>query len=231
MHCPQCDALVPPRAEFCPQCRTPMSPRLRERERRPIAAPDDELKRNRRNVFILGAVFVFGLLLGGQANWFDSGFDFVSDDPQRRPAVIAAQPLFEAYRDDADEAEDRFDDRYLVVTGEFVRIVPDGEGNPDLRLRTSDPMLPLGADLVQSSHRASEALVAGQIVTVACERVIRGPEDNWLQNCSIEAVAEGDEAQAEAPAAATEAGGEAETVAPAGTAGTVEPGSSTPPSE
>jgi hypothetical protein len=194
---------VPPRAEFCPNCGTPT--RLSLRERGPSAPPDEDLKRNRRNVFIIGAVFVFGLLIGGQGSWFGSAFDFDDDDRQRRPAVIAAQPLFEAFRDDADEAEDRFDDRYLVVTGEFVRIVPDGGGSPDLRLRTSDPMLPLGVDLVQGSHRASEALVPGQIVTVSCERVVRGPEDNWLQNCSIETAAEGGAAAPrDAAAAATE---------------------------
>jgi hypothetical protein len=215
---------VPPRAEFCPQCRTPMSSRLRERERGPIAAPDDEMKQKRRNVLIIGAVFVFGLLIGGQGNWFNSGFDFVSDEHQRRPAVIEAQPLFEAYRDDAEEAEERFDDRYLVVTGEFVRIVPDGEGNPDLRLRTSDPVLPLGVDLVQRSHRASEALVAGQVVTVACERVVQGPEDNWLQNCTIETV---EEAQAER----TEAGAASSAPETAAESAPETPPGSTPPSE
>jgi ribosomal protein L40E len=210
--CPRCDALVPPRAEFCPQCGTPTSPGLRER----LAAPrtDDDLKRNRRNVFIIGAAFVFGLAILGQASWFDNGFDFDSDDPQRRPAVIAAQPLFEAYRDDADEAEDRFEDRYLVVTGEFVRVVPDNEGDPDLRLRTSDPELPLGVDLIGSSHREAARLRPGQRVTVSCERVVRGPEDNWLQNCSIETVAEGSEAPSAVPAGGTPAEAEGAAATP-----------------
>ncbi len=194
---------MPTLAEFCPECGTPMSPGLRAR--RASARPVEDLKSNRRNVFIIGAAFLFGIVVGGQGGWFGSGFDFEQEN-ERRPAVIAAQPLFEAFRDDAEEAEERYDDRYLVVTGEYVRTVPDGQGNPDLRLRTSDPLLPLGVDLVQGSHRESEALQPGQIVTVSCERVVRGPEDNWLQNCSIEAIVSGSAApagEAPAPAAAT----------------------------
>ena len=224
MHCPECHAPIPPRAEFCRECGTPTRESLRERvQREPAARTDDEVKRGRRNVLVIGAVFLFGLLIGGQSSWFGSMVEFEAGDHDRRPAVIAAQPLFEAFRDDADAAEDRFDDRYLIVTGEFIEVRPDDDGDPDLRFRTSDPDLPLGIDLVRDSYDQAGRLRPGQTVTVACERVVQGRRDNWLRNCSIEAVAEASgtapaavpalEAPAAAPAAEAEAapgGAEAE---------------------
>jgi hypothetical protein len=77
-----------------------------------------------------------------------------------------------------------------VVTGEFVRVVPDGNGNPDLRLKTSNPAAPLGADLIQVSHEEAAQLRPGQTVTVSCQRMAGNQRERWLQNCSIESVAE-----------------------------------------
>ena len=47
----------------------------------------------------------------------------------------------------------RFADREMVVTGEFLRIVPDGYGSLDMRLKTSNPEAPLGIDLAYGFDR------------------------------------------------------------------------------
>jgi hypothetical protein len=72
------------------------------------------------------------------------------------------------------------------VTGEFVSINRDDDGNPDLRLKTADPANPLGADLLPVSYDKSAKLVPGEIVTVSCERVRQTGNEHWLRNCSIE---------------------------------------------
>jgi hypothetical protein len=177
--------MAPERAEFCPQCKAAMSRRLREA--RPIEPADDDLKAKRRNIFIVGAAFVFGLVIGGQAfPSFGPDIEIDPSDWQQRPAFVGAQELFDAYRDDEEEADEKFRNRGVVVSGEFVRIVHDGQGNPDLRLKTSDPENPLGVDLVQASFDESAELRPGQAVTVSCENVAQTGDEHWLQNCSIE---------------------------------------------
>jgi len=185
VRCPECGTDVPPLRLFCPECGAPTDPDMRER-RKGAAAPGgggDDLSRRRKAV-IVGAAAVLGLALLGKANWFD--FDWDSDDHRRGPAVISAQEVYQAYRDDAGSAARRFEGREMVVSGEFVRVVPDGQGNPDLRLKTANPEAPLGVDLVGISHERATELRPGQRVTVSCQRMAGSGDDRWLQNCAIQ---------------------------------------------
>jgi len=181
--------MVPPHREFCPQCGTPTRTGLRERrqgERSP-----EELRRNRRNVLVIGAAMVAGFAIIGPFSLFGGDIDLGSGDGQRAPLVIEAEQIYAAFRDDAEAADERFDDREMVVSGEFLRIVPDSGGNPDLRFRTSNPGGPLGADLAPISHEAAARLRPGQRVTVNCQRMAGYGNAHWLQNCSIETPPEG----------------------------------------
>ena len=189
MHCPECDAEVPPHREFCPQCGTPTSGALRER-RQGTRSPE-ELRRNRRNVLVIGAAMVAGFAIIGPFSLFGGSIDLGSGEGRRGPLVIEAEQIYEAFRDDSEAADERFDDREMVVSGEFLRIVPDSRGNPDLRFKTSNPGGPLGADLAPISHEAATRLRPGQRVTVSCQRITGNGNDHWLQNCSIETPAEG----------------------------------------
>lgn len=198
MDCAKCGASVPETAEFCRTCGAPT--RREARPDRPYEAPVDDLKARRRRVFIIGFAAVIGAMaLGRAGSWAD--FDVDIDQGSGRPVVVEASELFEAYRDDREEADERFGDRGLVVTGDFVAINHDDGGNPDLRLKTSDPATPLGADLLSQSHAASARLRPGESVTVSCERVARTGDEHWLQNCSIEQVRPGAPAAPQPPAA------------------------------
>jgi hypothetical protein len=110
-------------------------------------------------------------------------------DPRRvtnEAVTIGAPELFEAYHTDSDTANRRFGGRQMVVTGQFVRTVPDGYGSIDMRLKTNHPDLPLGIDL--DSHSVDEAtkLEPGQTVTVSCQKVAGTGDDPWLQDCVIQ---------------------------------------------
>lgn len=187
MRCPECVATIPAAAEFCPACGTPTSARLRESRAAEKAVEDP--KRNRRTYFIVGAAFVFGLVIGGQAFDWDPDFDFDAPVYNARPAVADAQQIFQAYEDDEGKAEEKFGGRPMVVTGEFVRVVHDGQGHPDIRLKTSDPERPLGADLAGESYDASAELQPGQKVTLSCEGMAGGGDDRWLRSCTIQEAA------------------------------------------
>jgi hypothetical protein len=102
--------------------------------------------------------------------------------------VVQAEQFFQAYRRNPRAANGEFRHREMVVTGEFVRVAPDANGDPDLRLKTSDPDAPLGIDLIRASHRQAAQLRPGQVVTVSCERVDRTGEEHWLRNCAIQTV-------------------------------------------
>jgi len=185
VQCPECDAVVAPHRTICPECKAPIG-RL-EREGPPIQRSEAELKRNRRNVLILAALLlVVGSTTINPLSWF--GFmDGDSGDRHRTPVTIEARQLFDAYRQDDREANRQYRNREMVVRGQFVRIVPDGNGAPDLRLATSDPQRPLGADLIQASHEQATRLRPGQQVTVSCRRMAGDRQERWLQNCSIQA--------------------------------------------
>jgi hypothetical protein len=177
--------------EFCPHCATPLRRGLREsRPDAPGEESDEELKRNRRRVFVAGAAILLALGIVGKVSWF-APIVFRSHERPKGPVVIEAEQVYDAYRKNAHAAARRFRGREMVVSGEFVRIVPDGEGNPDLRLKTANPDAPLGADLVRMSYDRAAQLRPGQRVTVSCQRIRRTGEERWLQNCAIQTVGEG----------------------------------------
>jgi hypothetical protein len=147
----------------------------------------EELKRNRRTVLIIGAAIIFGTAALSPFSWLGFGVGSIEVPRHRAPVTIEAQQLYDAYRQNDRAANRRYRNREMVVSGEFVRIVPDGNGEPDLRLKTSDPERPLGADLFQVSHDAATRLRPGQRVTVSCRRMAGSREERWLQNCSIQA--------------------------------------------
>jgi hypothetical protein len=207
VRCTNCDAVLPPGAEFCRECGMPTDPGLRARLEQAQAAEDPDPKRVRRTIFIAGAALLFGIVIG---SWTGAPGPSIAIDPtdwtdQERPAVVGAQEFFQAYRDDADGADRRFDDRWVVMTGEFVGIRHDDQGNPDLRLKAADPNWSVGADLLPDSYDKSAQLKSGQTVTVSCERVRRTGEERWLRNCSIEELAPGEIAPREAGSNQTDA--------------------------
>jgi hypothetical protein len=179
---------MPPLREYCPHCGTPVRlGRRGSRAEAPGKRSDEELKRNRRTVLIVGAAILLTMGIAGKVSWFAASFE--RHDRHQGPVVIEAEQVYDAYRDDAHAAARRFRGREMVVSGEFVRIVPDGQGNPDLRLKTANPEAPLGADLVPISYDAAARLRPGQIVTVSCQRITRTGDERWLQNCAIQTAA------------------------------------------
>lgn len=104
----------------------------------------------------------------------------------RGPVTIEADELYRAYRDDPGAAAERFDGREMVVSGEFLRIVPDGYGSLDLRLKTSDPEEPLGIDVTQLAIEDAKQLLPGQRVTVSCQQMGSGGDELWVQDCAIQ---------------------------------------------
>ena len=195
MRCPDCAADVAPLRDFCPKCGTPTDPDLRESLlRRSGGRPTDQQKRNRNTLLIGGAAILLALGVAGQlswAGWPGPTIHIDSDDRPRGPVTIEADQLYQAYRDDADAAAKRFDGREMVVSGEFLRIVPDGWGSLDLRLKTSNPEAPLGIDVAQLAIEEAKQLQPGQRVTVSCQHMGEGGDELWVQDCAIQSVGEG----------------------------------------
>jgi len=103
------------------------------------------------------------------------------------PVVVSAVDLANAYRTNRDAADQKFgDDRELTVTGEFQRIVPDGYGSLDLRLKTADPEQPLGVDVAGVAIDDAKKLVPGQQVTVSCRGMGEGTDLLWVRDCAIQ---------------------------------------------
>jgi hypothetical protein len=73
-----------------------------------------------------------------------------------------------------------------MVSGEFLRIVPDGYGSIDMRLKTSNPDSPLGVDLADAAVADAKQLRPWQQVTVSCRGMAGSGDDRWLQNCAIQ---------------------------------------------
>jgi hypothetical protein len=198
VRCAECGAEVPVLREFCLNCGAPTDPGLRERRHRlgQGPRPDGELKSNRTKIAIAAAALL-GLGVVGNS-WFDPDFGFDSDDraaigerdAPRGPVTIEAEELYEAYRDDPRGSAERFGGREMVVSGEFVRIVPDGYGSLDLRLATSNPEEQLGVDLAQLAIEDGKALRPGQRVTVSCQQMGSGGDELWVQDCAIQPMAE-----------------------------------------
>ena len=199
MRCPECAAEVSPLREFCPGCGTPTDPTVRQhlKSSREGGGPGsgrspEGLRRNRKTVLAIGgAILILGGLWGG-GRMFGSGnhVPIVTQfNPVRVPneaITIGAPELFEAYHTDSDAANRRFGGRQMVVTGAFVRTVPDGYGSIDMRLRTNHPDLPLGIDLDNHSVDEATKLQPGELVTVSCQKVAGTGDDPWLQDCVIQ---------------------------------------------
>jgi len=201
VRCPECAADVPLLREFCPKCGAATDPGLRaslhrgrNQETGPGGRSPDELKRNRKTVALIGAAaLVFALGIGGRLSW--PGHIIHIESHQRHgpkgPVTIEADQLYQAYRDDPDAAAKRFGGREMVVSGEFIRIVPDGWGSLDLRLKTSNPEQPLGIDVTQLALDDAKKLRTGQRVTVSCQHMGSGGDVLWVQDCAIEPTAAG----------------------------------------
>ena len=210
MLCPECGADVSPLREFCPKCGTPTDPGLRSvRNRLAGGRPPEDIKSNRKRVFMIGAAVLLSALAIGSGNWFDWHSDHRPSIPHRQevrgPVTIDADQLYAAFRDDPQSAARRFAGREMVVTGEYLRIVPDGYGSLDLRLKTSNPEEPVGVDVAGVAIEDAKKLRPGQQVTVSCKSMGNGGDTLWVRDCAIQPNAEaakGDEAAtvSEAPA-------------------------------
>lgn len=179
--------------EFCPQCGTSTAAGMRERGfAAPGSRPVEELKRNRGRVLMVGAGILIVLGVMGKFSWPGIPIHIgTHHDRARGPVTIGAEQLYQAYRDDPGGAERRFGGREMVVSGAFVRTVPDGYGSIDMRLKTANPEAPLGVDLDRVSVDQATKLEPGQNVTVSCRRVARTGDERWLQDCVVQPPAEG----------------------------------------
>jgi hypothetical protein len=170
--------------------------------RGPGGRPADGRKGGRKAVLIGGAAAVL-LALGVAGQFTGSGSDSPMAEEQNRPrgpVTIEADRLHQAYADDPRAAAERFDNREMVVSGEIVRIVPDGYGSLDLRLKTSNPDEQLGIDVAGVAIEDAKQLRPGQRVTVSCQHMGSGGDELWVQDCAIQLA--GDVALPEAEAAA-----------------------------
>lgn len=161
--------------------------------------PVEEQKSNRKTLLIGGAAILLALGVSGNLSWPDWAGPTIqidSDDRPRGPVTIEADQLYQAYRDDPEAAAKRFGGREMVVSGEFVRIVPDGYGSLDLRLKTSNPEAQLGIDVAQAALEEAKLLRPGQRVTVSCQEMGSGGDEFWVRECAIQPVAEGSAAPA-----------------------------------
>lgn len=189
MRCPECSADVSALREFCPICGAAMDSGVRgSLLRGPGGRPGDGRKGSGKAVLIGGAAAILlALGLAGQftGSWPDSPVAEERNQP-RGPVTIEADQLYKAYADDPRAAAERFADREMVVSGEFVRIVPDGYGSLDLRLKTSNPNAELGIDVAQLAIEDAKQLRPGQQVTVSCQRMGSGGDELWVQDCAIQ---------------------------------------------
>jgi hypothetical protein len=192
--CPGCANEVSPLREFCPNCGTATDPDLREKLLRARSArPAEERGRTRKTVLIGGGALLLALAIAGNLSWpgLPTGIDLGDRDRPAGPVTIEAEQLYQAYRDDADAATKRFEGREMVVSGEFLRIVPDGYGSLDLRLNTSNPDEPLGIDVTQLALEEAKQLRPGQRVTVSCQQMGAGGDELWVQDCAIQPTGDG----------------------------------------
>jgi len=146
---------------------------------------EEELRSNRKKVLIGGGVVLLALAAVGKFGFDGPSIHIDTDDGKRAPAVVEAQQVVDAYREDEASAARRFDGREMVVSGEFLRIVPDGYGSLDMRLKSSNPDHPLGVDLAGLAIDDAKKLKVGQRVTVSCQGMGGGGADPWLRDCAI----------------------------------------------
>lgn len=189
---------------MCPHCGA-STDSVFDRLDHSVERSAEQLSRNRKTVLIVAGGLLLGLAALGKINVGHISIPSIPHETIRidtrrvtnEAVTIGAPELFEAYHQDSDAADRRFGGRQLVVTGEFVRTVPDGYGSIDMRLKTNHPETPLGIDL--DSHSVDEAtrLGPGQVVTVSCQRVAGTGDDPWLQDCVIQPAAPVEAAPAE----------------------------------
>jgi hypothetical protein len=188
VRCPDCSAEVSALREYCPGCGSPTDPAVRERLRSRAAGgrSPDELKSNRKTVLIACAAIAAALAIGGRLSVPVIPLHIGTHSERKGPIVTDAEQIYRAYHEDPDGAARRFGGREMMVSGEFLRIVPDGYGSIDMRLKTSNPDSPLGVDLASEAIDDAKELRPGQQVTVSCRSMAGSGDDRWLQNCAIQ---------------------------------------------
>jgi hypothetical protein len=186
VQCRECGADVPVLREFCPNCGAPTHSSYRElrREAR-TGRTEEELRSNRKTILIGGGAILLALAAVGKFGLDGPSIHIDTDEGKKAPAVVEAPQVVDAYREDEHSAARRFDGREMVVSGEFLRIVPDGYGSLDMRLKSSDPDHPLGVDLAGLAIDDAKKLKVGQRVTVSCQGMGGGGADPWLRECAI----------------------------------------------
>ena len=192
MRCPRCSADISPLRDFCPRCGASTDSAFDKLDRSGERSPE-ELSRNRKTVLAIGGGIL--LLAVGMGNFhnvtrhvhvFPAGIHIDTGRESKEPVTIGAAQLFEAYHTDSHAADRQYGGREMVVTGQFVRTVPDGYGSIDMRLKTDHPEFLLGIDLDSHSVDAATKLEPGETVTVSCRRVAGMGDDPWLQDCVIQ---------------------------------------------
>ena len=212
VHCLRCDARIDDDARRCPECGEPTGLGWgSERE-----AAVEELKARRRKAVVVGFGVLLFVAVVGHGSWHLIPGIHISHGHHHESALtVDAVALYDAYRRDSDAADDKYGGRELQVTGTFLQIRKDDDGNPDLQLKTSDPSNPLGVDVASDSYSAAVGLQPGQRVTLDCDRVAEGHDEHWLQNCHIEKGPPPPEPVATAPVAPPAAQAPAPSGAPA----------------
>jgi len=194
--------------DYCPGCGA-STDRMFDRldQRREGKRSPEELAQNRKTVLMLGGGLL--LVLAAMCSFHPFGRHVrinpgvIHIDTRRvtnEAVTVGAPDLFEAYHTDSEAADRRFGGRPMVVTGEFVRTVPDGYGSIDMRLKTNHPDIPLGIDLDSHSVDAATKLAPGQMVTVSCQRVAGTGDDPWLQDCVLQPTVPAEAAKPSTPA-------------------------------
>ena len=178
--------------EFCPICGTAMDPGIRGSLLGGRGGRPGEGRKSSGKALLIGggAAILLALGIAGQltGSWSDPTITIGSEEQSqpRGPVTIEAEELHRAYRDDPGGAAALYDNREMEVSGEFLRIVPDGYGSLDLRLKTSDPDDPLGIDVTQLAIEDAKQLRPGQRVTVSCQHMGSGADEIWVQDCAIQ---------------------------------------------
>ena len=210
MRCPNCAAEISPLRDVCPHCGASTDRAFDRLDPRERGRSPQELLRNRRTVgVVVGGILVLMIAAGGihpfgrHVSISPQVIHIDTDSHPREPVTIGAAQLFEAYHTDSDAADRKYGGREMVVTGEFVRTVPDGYGSIDMRLKTDHPDIPLGIDLDGHSVDAATKLQPGQTVTVSCRRVAGSGDDPWLADCVLQPPAAAEASPPAPPAAPT----------------------------
>jgi hypothetical protein len=187
VRCPECSADVSALREFCPVCGAAMDPGVRGSLLRGRGDRPGERPKRARKGLVIGGISAVLVALGvtGQFN-SDGPSGAEAQHQPHGPVTIEAEELHRAFRADPGGAGELYGNREMVVSGEFLRIVPDGYGSLDLRLKTSDPADQLGIDVAQLAIEDAKQLRPGQRVTVSCQRMGSGADEIWVQDCAIQ---------------------------------------------